>query len=47
MKGGKVMGWLKCVARCALLCGACGITPVPGDEFFGAGLGATYGAAEY
>ncbi|WP_279006381.1 hypothetical protein [Thomasclavelia cocleata] len=36
-------GWVQCGARCILLCGACGITPIPGDEAFGAVTGAATG----
>ena len=36
---------VKCVLQCILLCGACGVTPIPGDEFYGAFSGAAAGAA--
>ncbi|OLS02198.1 hypothetical protein [Tissierella creatinophila] len=40
-------GWVQCAARCILLCGACGITPIPGDEVYGAVAGSTTGAAGF
>lgn len=36
---------VKCVLQCILLCGACGVTPIPGDEFYGAFSGGAAGAA--
>lgn len=35
----------RCLLQCILLCGACGITPIPGDEFYGAFSGGAVGAA--
>ncbi|HER9214804.1 TPA: hypothetical protein VM112_000714 [Streptococcus pyogenes] len=35
----------RCILQCVLLCGACGITPIPGDEFYGAASGGAAGAA--
>lgn len=40
-------GWIQCAARCILLCGACGITPIPGDEVYGAVTGTATGAAGF
>ena len=37
----------RCVLQCALLCGACGITPIPGDEFYGLASGGLAGAANW
>ncbi|WP_279006380.1 hypothetical protein [Thomasclavelia cocleata] len=37
----------QCVVACALLCGGCGVTPVPGDEYYGLTSGGLAGAASW
>lgn len=45
--GSQTTGLIQCAARCGIVCGACGLSPIPGDEFYGAFSGAAAGTADW